>query len=39
MKECGINAMDALHIAVAGENDVNIFITTGDDILKQRGCI
>ena len=39
MKECGIDAMDALHIAVAVENDVNIFITTDDDILKRRGCI
>jgi len=39
MKECGINALDALHIAVAVENDVNIFITTDDDILKRRGCI
>jgi predicted nucleic acid-binding protein len=39
MKECGINAMDALHIAVAVENNVNVFITTDDDILKRRGCI
>ena len=37
--KCGINAMDALHIAVAIENKVDVFITTDDDILKRRGCI
>lgn len=37
--KCGINAMDALHIAVAIENKVEVFITTDDDILKRRGCI
>lgn len=39
MKKCGINAMDALHIAVAIEKGADIFITTDDDILKRRGCL
>ena len=39
MKKCGINAMDALHIALSVENEVDVFITTDDDILKRRGCI
>ena len=39
MKKCGINAMDALHIAVAVENGADIFITTDDDILKRRECL
>ena len=36
---CGMNAMDALHIAVAVENGANMFITTDDDILKRRVCL
>jgi predicted nucleic acid-binding protein len=39
MKKCGINAMDALHIALSVENEVDVFVTTDDDILKRRGCI
>jgi predicted nucleic acid-binding protein len=37
--ECGMNAMDALHIAVAVENGANMFITTDEDILKRRECL
>jgi len=28
MQECAVDAMDALHIAVAIENKVELFITT-----------
>jgi len=35
MKESGINAMDALHIAVAIENNAEIFVTTDNSILSK----
>lgn len=39
MGECAIDAMDALHIAVAIENKVELFITTDDVILNKAKCI
>lgn len=36
---CGMNAMDALHIAVAVENGADMFITTDGHILKRRKCL
>lgn len=39
MKECAIDAMDALHIAVAIENKVEFFLTTDDIILNKAKCI
>ena len=41
LEQKGVRIIEAspLHIAVAVENDVNIFITTDDDIIKRRGCI
>ncbi|VVB88517.1 PIN domain protein [uncultured archaeon] len=39
MKTCAIDAMDALHIAVAIENEAELFITTDDIILNKTNCI
>ncbi len=39
IKTCAIDAMDALHIAVAIENEVELFITTDDIILNKAKCI
>jgi predicted nucleic acid-binding protein len=39
MKKSGINAMDALHIAVALENNVEIFVTTDNSILNKSDHI
>ena len=39
MKTCAIDAMDALHIAIAIENEVELFITTDDIILNKAKCI
>ncbi len=39
MKECTIDAVDALHIAVAIENKAELFITTDDIILNKAKCI
>ncbi len=39
MKTCAIDAMDALHIAVAIENKAELFITTDDIILNNANCI
>jgi len=39
MNECCLNALDALHIALAIENDIVTFITTDDEILSRRKCI
>ncbi len=39
MKTCAIDAMDALHIAVAIENKAELFITTDDIILNNVNCI
>lgn len=36
---CGMDAMDALHIAVAIENNAELFITTDDIILNKTRCI
>lgn len=38
MQECAIDAMDALHIAVAIENKVELFLTTDDIILNKAKC-
>ena len=35
MKTCAIDAMDALHIAVAIENEAEVFITTDDIIINK----
>ncbi len=39
MKVCGISAMDALHIAIAQDNNAEIFVTTNDIILNKSDCI
>ncbi len=39
MHECSLDAMDALHIAVAIENKAELFITTDDIILNKNKCI
>ena len=43
MKTCAIDAMDALHIAVAIENEAELFITTDDiiinNIINKTNCI
>ncbi len=39
MKTCAVDAMDALHIAVAIENKAELFITTDDIILNNANCI
>lgn len=39
MKTCAIDAMDALHIAVAIENEAELFITTDDIIINKTNCI
>lgn len=39
MKTCAIDAMDALHIAFAIENNVELFVTTDDIILNKAKCI
>ena len=39
MEECAVDAMDALHIAVAIENKVELFLTTDDIILNKAKCI
>jgi len=39
MKRCGLNAVDALHLAVAAENNIDLFLTTDDEILNKRDCI
>ncbi|KCZ71858.1 hypothetical protein ANME2D_01913 [Candidatus Methanoperedens nitroreducens] len=39
MQACTIDAMDALHIAVAIENKAEVFITTDDIILNKAECI
>jgi hypothetical protein len=36
---CGMNALVALHIAVAAENGAKMFITTDDHILCLSGWI
>ncbi|MBI5253991.1 MAG: PIN domain-containing protein [Euryarchaeota archaeon] len=38
-KECGLKAVDALHLALAIENNVDVFLTTDDEILNRRKCI
>ncbi len=38
-KECGLKAVDALHIALAVENNVDVFLTTDDEILNRRKCL
>jgi predicted nucleic acid-binding protein len=39
MQACAIDAMDALHLAVAIENNSEQFITTDDIILNKAKCI
>lgn len=39
MKTCAIDAMDALHIAVAIENEAEVIITTDDIITNKTNCI
>jgi len=38
-RECSLKAVDALHIAIAIENNVDVFITTDNEILNRRKCI
>ncbi len=39
MQACAIDAMDALHIAIAIENKAEFFVTTDDIILNKAKCI
>ena len=39
IQECAIDAMDAVHIAVAIESKVELFLTTDDIILNKAECI
>ncbi|RMF91726.1 MAG: type II toxin-antitoxin system VapC family toxin [Methanobacteriota archaeon] len=39
VSECGLNPVDALHIALAIEHDVDLFLTTDSEILNKRDCI
>ncbi len=39
IRVCAIDAMDALHLAVAIENKAEVFITTDDIILNKVKCI
>ncbi len=39
MKTCAIDVMGALHIAVAIENEAELFITTDDIIINKTNCI
>ncbi|MFH1773667.1 MAG: PIN domain-containing protein [Methanobacteriota archaeon] len=38
-EECGLKAVDALHIALAIENKIDVFLTTDDEILNRRRCV
>ena len=38
-RECGLNAVDALHIALAVEHDVDVFLTTDGEVLNKGECI
>ena len=38
-KECRLKAVDALHITLAIENNLDVFLTTDDEILNRRRCI
>lgn len=38
-RECGLEAVDALHIALSIENKIDFFLTTDDEILNRRKCI
>lgn len=38
-EECGLKAVDALHIALAIENKIDVFLTTDDEILNRSECI
>lgn len=38
MAECRINAMDAVHIAIASRYS-DIFVTVDDELLKKSGCL
>ncbi|MCK5661618.1 MAG: PIN domain-containing protein [Methanosarcinales archaeon] len=39
MQTCAIDSMDALHMAIAIENEVELFLTTDDIILNKAKCI
>ncbi len=39
INECSLDAMDALHIAIAIENKAELFIITDDIILNKNKCI
>ncbi len=39
MRACAMDAMDALHLAIAIENKAELFITTDDNILNKTKCI
>lgn len=38
MAECRVNAMDAVHIAIAAKN-ADVFVTVDDELLKKSGCL
>lgn len=38
MEECGLSAMDSLHIAIATEN-ADVFITVDDGVLNTAECL
>lgn len=35
-RECGLKAVDALHIALVIENNIDVFLTTDEEILNRR---
>jgi len=37
--QCGINALDALHVSAACISKAKFFITCDDNITERRGCI
>jgi len=39
MQRCAIDAMDAMHVAVAIESNAKIFVTTDDIILNKAKCL
>ncbi len=39
MNNCGIGAMDAMHLAIAIECGAQVFLTTDDAILSNAHCV
>jgi len=39
INECGLDPMDAAHVAIAVEEGIDIFLTTDDGILNKSRCL